>query len=285
MGPGMATATAGNVSNTHAEAEARRQGSDWGEKLARAGYYGKGILYFVIGFLAAKAAFTTGGDVGGSKSALTVLAGEGFLGTALLWIIAIGLVGYAAWNAFRTAANPEHDSAGKRAFFAVSAVLHASLAVWVFTHLLGGGGGGSGGGSGGSQGLVATVLGWGTIGTLLVAAAGLAIIGFAAQQLIKAYKVDLSDMLDYGAMSARMRQLTTYVGRGGLAARGVVFSIVGFFFLTAAFQGDSSEAGRLGAAMQTLGSFGPWVLGIVAVGVACYGVYMVIKGRYRRIEV
>jgi hypothetical protein len=283
----MTSANATASTNLH---KAKAEGSDWGEKLARAGYYAKGALYITIGFLAAKAAFGTGGDVGGSKNALQVLAGEGTLGIILLWIIAIGLVGYAAWNAWRAIVDPENEGddkegLGKRAFFAVSAILHAVLAVWVFTTLLGSGGSGSSGGSGGTQGLVGSVLSWGVIGQILVGIAALVIIGFAIQQLIKAWKVDLSDQLMFSKMSDTMKKVTTYSGRGGLAARGIVFTIVGLFILTAAWQGDSSEAGGLGAALGKLGSFGPIVLGVVAIGLALYGVHMIMKGRYRRIEI
>ncbi len=284
----MSTAS---IDSSSAAASAKRQGSNLGENLARAGYYGKGLLYMVVGILAARAAFGLGGSVGGSKDALSTLAGEGMFGTILLWVIAFGLVGYSLWNGYRAIIDPENEGddkkgIGKRIFFGISSVIHASLAIYVFTHLLGSsGGGGGGGGSGGTQGLVGSVLAWGMIGRIIVFIGGAVTIGFAVQQLVKAYKVDLSDQLDYGSMSQKVQTLTTYAGRGGLAARGVVFTIVGLFVISAAWTADKEEAGGLGAALQSLGSFGGIVLGVVAIGLALYGVYMILKGRYRRIEV
>ena len=62
--------------------------------------------------------------------------------------------------------------------------------------------------------------------------------------------------------------------------------LIGIFFLTAAWQVDSSESGGLGKALQTLQEqpYGPWVLGIVAAGLFAFGVYSVIEAVYRRID-
>ena len=286
----MATLTGDNATGTAAEGEARRQGSEWGEKLARAGYYAKGFLYVVIGVLAIRAAFGMGGDIGGSKNALAALAGEGTLGQILLWVIGIGLVGYALWNAFRGIMDPENEGddkkgIGKRIFFGISAVIHASLAIFVFTELLSGSGGGSGG-EDGTEGMVGKVLAWGTFGRIAVAGVGIGIFCFAVQQLIKAWKVDLSDQLMFGKMGDTMKKVAVWSGRGGLAARGVVFGIVGFFLVLAAYRYDSDSAAGMGEVLKMLGGTGgSIVLAIVAFGLFLYGVHMMVKGRYRRIEV
>ena len=266
--------------------------SGWLERLARAGYAAKGVLYGVIGLLAFLAAFTAGGEIGGSKNALSAIENQGIFGTILLWIIFVGLIGYALWQFFRAAMDPENEGTdakaiAKRVFFAISGVIHAALAFWIFSHLLGSGGGGdsgSGGGGGGTQGLVGRVLEWGMIGRLLVGAAGLGIAGFGVQQLIKAYKVDLSDQLDLSSLQGSSRSAVVTISRVGLAARGVVFCVVGVFFLSAAWWAQSSESGGTGEALKWLGSFGPWVLGAIAIGLIAYGIYMLVKSRYRRIE-
>jgi hypothetical protein len=270
--------------------EAQHHAAPWVERLARVGYAAKGVLYLLVGVLAARAAFGLGGQVGGSKDALSTLAGEGLFGQILLWAIAIGLLGYALWNGFRAILDPENEGddkkgVGKRVFFGISGVIHLSLAIWVFTHLLtSGGGSGGSGGSGGTQGMVGSVLSWGLIGQVLVAAAALGILGYGIQQLIKAWKQDLSDKLMMGRMSHGVRQATIFTGRAGMAARGVIFVMVGGFIFTAAWQHDSSEAGGLGAALQQLGAVGAWALGLVAIGVALYGIHMFFKAKYRRID-
>ena len=266
----------------------------WVEKLARLGYASKGVTYFLIGLLAGGAALGVGGKVSGSKGALASLAGEGAWGQVLLWIIGIGLLAYAGWQMFRAAADPEDEGSdikgvAKRGFFVVSGVIHLLLAVWVFTHLLGssgsGGSGSGSGGGGGTQGLVNDVLAWGMVGRMLVGVVAVAIAGFGVQQVVKAYQVKLSDELDLATMPAGGRRATIALGRAGLAARGVVLLVVGWFFATAAWQAQGSEAGGVDRAMQYLGSFGAVVLGLVALGLMAYGAYMGVKARYRRINV
>jgi hypothetical protein len=70
-----------------------------------------------------------------------------------------------------------------------------------------------------------------------------------------------------------------------LAARGIVFCVSGFFLIQAARQSDASEARGLGEALQVLAQqpYGPWILGIVALGLVAYGIYMVLQARYRRL--
>jgi hypothetical protein len=71
----------------------------------------------------------------------------------------------------------------------------------------------------------------------------------------------------------------------GHAARGVAFSLISWFFLQAALQADSSAAGGLGQALNTLSRqpYGPWLLGAVGAGLALFGVYSLVEARYRRI--
>ena len=73
----------------------------------------------------------------------------------------------------------------------------------------------------------------------------------------------------------------------GLAARGVVFGIIGVFLVQAGLSRNAEEAGSTGDALGAIGSgpFGQWTLAIVAIGLASYGVYQLVKARYRRIDV
>ena len=76
------------------------------------------------------------------------------------------------------------------------------------------------------------------------------------------------------------------VARIGLAARGVVFCLVGGFFILAAWRADPSESGGLGKALLTLQAqpYGPWLLALIAIGLFAFGTYSVIQGIYRRID-
>jgi hypothetical protein len=70
-------------------------------------------------------------------------------------------------------------------------------------------------------------------------------------------------------------------GQLGYAARGVVFLISGYFFLTAGLGGSGGRAGGMDRALSWLSS--PWDV-IVAVGLLLFGIFSLIEARYRRIH-
>jgi hypothetical protein len=124
-------------------------------------------------------------------------------------------------------------------------------------------------------------------GQVLVALAGLGILGFAAYQFYEAYTARFEERLDTRGMDGRVRALAVRAGRAGLAARGVVFAIIGLFLLQAALHEDAGEARGLRGALRALEAWplGPWILTVVALGLATYGVYQLVEARYRRIAV
>ena len=74
--------------------------------------------------------------------------------------------------------------------------------------------------------------------------------------------------------------------RVGIAARGVVFTVVGIFLVKAGLEQDPSEARDLGASMQAVlqQPFGKWLLTGIAIGLFLYGLYNLVRARYRVIR-
>ena len=259
---------------------AAREAAPWIEILARLGFAAKGAVYILVGFLAAMAVFTDGGTTTGSTGALATLADETW-GRLLLGLIAIGLAGYVVWRAVSAILNPENEGAGKRAFYAITAVVYTGLAIEAARMALGGGGGGDASGDGGASHWSAELMSQ-PFGQLLLGVAGLGIALYGLHQLVDAWRVDLDDRLDLTAMSSAARTWTVRFGRFGLAARGLVFTIIGAYVGIAAWQSDPSEARGLGGALDKLRET-PWLLGIVALGLIAYGIYQLVRARYRRI--
>ena len=77
--------------------DARHKASPFVEKFARFGYAAKGVVYCVVGALAAFAAFGAGGQTTGSRGALQTIYDQPF-GRVLLGVVALGLLGYGVYG-------------------------------------------------------------------------------------------------------------------------------------------------------------------------------------------
>lgn len=280
----MATDPVGEV-RRHGRAAAR-EAAPWVETLARMGYAAKGVVYLLVGGIAARAAVGSGERVEGSRGALRTLLEQPF-GRFLLGLMALGLAGYALWRFVQAALDPEGKGSGggglaKRAGYAVSGAIHAGLALAALRMATGGGGGQGGD----STDHWTAVLMRQPLGRWLVAAVGLGIMGYGAYALYRAYAVKLDRQLDLSRMGPAAREWAVRSGRAGIAARGVVFLVMGYFLLRAALRYDPAEARGLDGALRALQqqSYGPWILGVVALGLLGYGVYQLVEARYRRIR-
>jgi len=108
-------------------------------------------------------------------------------------------------------------------------------------------------------------------------------MGLAIYELYKAYTANFREVLRVHEMRQEEETWITHAGRIGYTARGIVYGIISAFLIEAAWLYDPQEAGGLGEALVALSaqSYGPWVLGAVAVGFIAFGIYVVFLGRYR----
>lgn len=263
----------------------RAVNNTWFERLARAGYAAKGAVYLVAGALSARAAFGLGGRTTDSRGALQTILSEPF-GKIALALIGVGLIGYVLLRLVQAIMDPERkggDAKGiaLRAGYVISALVYGALALSALRLAVGIG---SSGGGNQLQDGVARVLGW-PLGRWLVGLAGAIIISGGAYQLYKAYSLDFSEHMLWSNMSATERQWIVVLGRAGLAARGIVQGLVGLFVVQAALLFDPGKVQGSGGALQSLARppFGLWTVGVVAAGLAGYGIYMLAAARYSRI--
>jgi hypothetical protein len=258
----------------------------WIVPLARFGYAAKGVVYIVIGGLAALAAFTTGGRTTDSRGAFEEILSHSY-GKLLLGAIAVGMAAYAVWRfvqAVKDTENKGSDAKGiaRRIGYAIIGVIHIGLAYSAAQLIFGSGGASRGDAA--SKEWTATLLAQ-PFGQLLVGAVGLGFLAFAVSQFYKAYTTKFREKLKTNEMNDKTQTFATRFGQAGLAARGVVFGIIGVFLIQAALNSNASQARGLSGALRALEqqSYGQWVLGIVALGLVAYGLYMFVLARYRRI--
>jgi hypothetical protein len=249
--------------------------------LARAGLVARGAVYLVIGVLAVKLALGDGGKATNQTGALKTISGQSF-GEALLVLVAIGLAGYSLWRLTRAAVGhgaEQEDSAGDRVAALASGIAYGILAVTAIKILTE-----SGAGSGTPKEATGGVLDW-TGGTVLVAVAGAIMIGVAVYQAYKGLARKFLEDAKTGEMSESVRKGYTALGVFGHIARAVVFALVGYGLIKAAIDYDPKEAIGLDGALRELAnaSYGPAVLGIVAVGLAGFGFYSIVDARYRKV--
>jgi hypothetical protein len=262
------------------------------EGLARAGYLARGVLYVLIGALALRLAFgvaasgepSSQGSRPDQAGAMRTVAHQP-LGRVLLVVIAIGLAGYALWRLAqalvgRTPEAGEHSvwqRLGGLGAFAVYAVA-CGLAIEVLR------GSATGSSSQKTRQTTAGVLGWWG-GRELVALAGLCLLGFTCFAVYRAVSRRFLEQSKTEEMRPETLRAFTAVGAAGIAARGIVFGLIGIFALRAAWAYDANDAVGLDGALARLThhAYGSVLLTLAALGLIAFGVYSAADARYHRI--
>ena len=257
----------------------------WVATLARLGYATIGVVYLMIGTLATQAALGTGGAIEDTRGILSTMARQPF-GRLLLGATALGLSGYVLWRFVQVCFDAERKGTHApglltRLGYAVSGVAYAALAVLAARMALGTAGRG---GQGAEQEWTALLLAQ-PFGPWLVGIIGGILIGVGFAHFYRAYTAQFMQEYATGEMSARQQRWARWLGQGGLAARGVTFGIMGGFLLYAGRAADPSEARGLDGALVAVAQhpYGPWLLGVVALGLVAYGLFCLSQALYRRV--
>ena len=254
------------------------------ETLARLGYGARGVVYGLVGGLALLAAIGSGGQTGGSRSALQTLLSQPF-GKIWLVLIGLGLFGFCAWRILEALTDADHRGSdlkgwGMRGAHLISGIIYAGLAISALNLALGRGSGG--GEDQAAQDWTAWLMGQ-PFGQWLVGLIGLAIAGTGLAFIVKAWRGNVTERL---SLPVDKRDWIVTLGRMGFAARGVVFLMIGGFLILAAIHASSSEVHGLGGALQALQQqpYGWVLLALTALGLFAFGLFGLIQARYRHID-
>ncbi|NYH87910.1 DUF1206 domain-containing protein [Actinopolymorpha rutila] len=251
--------------------------------LGRVGLAAYGLVNLLFAYLAAKVAFSGGGGGNASKQgALQTLASQPG-GGVLLWVITIGLVALAVWQLAEAGVGYAYAGSSKRRTArrlgsAGKAIAFGALAFSAGKIAAGGSAGG-----GQQKTITAKVLEL-PGGQILVGLVGLGIVAGAGYLVYRGWKKKFLEDLDLVRASQATRKAAIRLGQVGFVAVGVAYVLVGVLVLAAAVTYDPKKSTGLDGALQTLAKqpYGPLLLGLIALGVACYGIYCFFDARFRR---
>ncbi len=259
------------------------------ENLLRLGYVARGLIYGIIGVLALQVATGSGGALTDTQGAIGYI-GKSPLGNLLLFVVLAGLIGYGLWGLIRAVVDPLHkgsDAKGiaARIGYVVSGVSYLLLAFVTYSLIKGRAPASSGSQTAQTQQLLGSILSkpWGAWVALIIS---FIVIAIGLSYIYQGLNARFDKQYDPYALSNEQRKWMIRLGRFGTAARGVVFALIGAFLFLAAYRHDPSQAQGIDGALAALlhQPYGPFLLGVVALGLIAFGLYSAMSGVWLRLR-
>jgi len=253
------------------------------EYLARGGFIVYGVIHLLFAWLALQIALGDSKGESDQSGAVRTLAGQPF-GRTMLVIVVIGMIALAVWQGFEAAigqSGPQDKEAiAERIVSGARAIIYLSFA-WIAIKVLQGANASTADSQEkGAAGLMAN-----PGGRWLVGLIGIVVVGVGVGLVVYGVTKKFEKHLNTQQMSATVRKTTRRLGVAGYVAKGVAYAIAGGLIVAAAVTYDPEKARGLDAALRLLASqsYGPWLLGLIALGIAAFGVYCFSQARYRKV--
>jgi hypothetical protein len=253
------------------------------EYLARAGFVCYGVIHLLFAWVALQVAFGNSAEEGDQSGAMRKLADQP-LGRTLLIVVVVGMVALAIWQAFEAAigesGEQDKEAIAERVISGVRTIVYLWLA-WTGVQVVRGAGGSQ---AQSSQSRTSDLMG-STGGRWLVGLIGLVVAGVGIGLIWYGLKKKFEKHLNTQQMSPAVRRTTRRLGMAGYTAKGIAYGIAGVLVVVAAVKYDSAKASGLDGALKTLAAqtYGTWLLALVAVGIAAFGIYCFSQARYRKV--
>jgi Domain of Unknown Function (DUF1206) len=262
-------------------------------KIGRAGWFAKGVVYLIAGVLALMVAAKASGwsetasapDQEASPTGALDTVAHSTGGPLLLWVLALGMLLYAAWRLVSALLPGGHGAkaSAKRIGYVVSAVIYTTFAVTAIS--LARSTESSADGNATVSSAAGGVMQHGG-GRLLIGIVGVIVVAVGLYRISKGVRRDVDDELDLSGLSAQRIVWTRRIGAIGEFGRGIGIGLVGFFLVRSAVTYDSSQATGLDGALRRLAteSWGLIVVVAVGIGFAAYGVFCLTTFTHRKLE-
>lgn len=254
---------------------------EWVDHLVRFGFVAYGLVHLVVAFLALQLALGDPSGNADTKGALAQLAQQPF-GRTILWLVAAGMVVLVLWRLLEATLGHRDDEGGtlwaRRAADLLKAVVYGVVG-WSAVRVVVGSGSSSGGS--GSETWTARLLSL-PAGAVLVGIVGLAVVGYGAWTAWRGLSHQHREHLKPEGLSGTSGDVLVRLGTAGHVAKGLSIILVGGLFCFAALTRDADRSGGLDEALHVVlqQPFGPWLLGIIAIGIGLYGVWCLARARY-----
>lgn len=263
--------------------------------VGRLGWVAKGVVYALVGALAIPIALEGGPEAHSNEEqqeqasqlgAVSKIADTTF-GVPLLYVIAIGLLLYAAWRLV-TIALPAENSAkawATRVGYSISAVIYAALGWTAISFARRGSSSGAQTEDSRVERFTRDVMEH-SAGRWLVGAVGVVIIAVSLFFVVKGITASFRDELEPGDVGPIGRESIVMLGRIGWVGRGVATGLVGWLLIRAAVHFRPDEAKGIDGALRevTGSSLGSILVGFAAIALVLYGVFCIVSAPRQRLK-
>ena len=246
------------------------------ERLAAFGFLARGIVYLLIGGIAARVAILQRGRATGPGGALArILTGPG--GRLVLWVVVAGLCAFVLFRVTQCVRTRRPLLLVGYVGSALGGLALAITSLRVVLHF------GAGGGEAGLRELGAGILSHtgGRIGLEL----GGAITAVAGGvQAVRALIGKLPADFTAAILPRAPQGWASALARAGVFAHGFVVAVIGYSIFRTGLSANPHELGGTGRALRTVqtGGGGPALFALVAAGLIAYGVSLVVLAARRR---
>lgn len=206
-------------------------------------------------------------------------------GKIILLLVSIGLLAYCCWRFVQTFWDTENKGTkpkgiGKRLTYFFSGLTYLSLCFLILKAVKAGSAKSGGSSNSQMQRLLDS-----SIGIWVMAAIGIAFAAIGIYQIWYGTSEKYRKHVDVQALSRKASTSLLRAGKVGYISRGIVWLIIAFLSLKAAFNQNTSETGNTGSALSFVqdGPYGTYLLAVLAIGLICYGVMNFIRSAFEKI--
>jgi len=269
-----------SMSTQAAQAAREVQQSDWIDRAARIGLITYGLVHLVLAWLAVQLALGDNEGSADSQGAVQQLNEQSY-GQAIVWAVAVGMFLLALWQGIEAIFGYREERGFTRVRKRVTAAGKAVVYVVIGVAAVHAATGSTSSGKNGTDSTTAQVMDW-PGGQAIVCAVGLALMGIGGYLILRAFTEKFAKHINAEGKSGETGKAYLWFGKVGYTAKGVTFGIVGGLFLYAGLTHEAKKSGGLDEALHKVlqQPFGPFLLGLIALGLACYGLFCFARARH-----